>query len=105
MTGEILVGCGPDKLRFHKFVRRCNQFLIGFFRGIHSPQELRELALPIHTGQFKFIVFQMLPLNTGREGTGRLANSKAKQAIVLNDEWKEFRKNAIRNGFNNCDVS
>ncbi len=74
-------------------------------RARKGKEELRELALPIHTGQFKFIVFQMLPLNTGREGTGRLANSKAKQAIVLNDEWKEFRKNAIRNGFNNCDVS
>ena len=47
----------------------------------------------------------MLPLNTGREGPGRLANGKVKQIIVLNNERQKLRKNAVWDSFNNRDVA
>ena len=47
----------------------------------------------------------MLPLNTGREGPGRLANGEVKQIIVLNNERQKLRKNAVWDSFNNRDVA
>ena len=84
------MGCGPDKLRFHQLIRRCDQFLIGFLCGVHSPQELGKLTLFAHIRQFKLIVFQMLPLYTWREGPGGFTNSEVKQFIILNDKRKKL---------------